>query len=176
MIARTCHCIFSWASWTRWYPLACFMFWPSPPCILYHLNNVWCGGTLSVNVFFFSSVTSAEKKKITAVRRKDPHKTFFFFELLLINYPLASTVFCTYVKCAIRKSTRKQLTLGDPYASVVVVCGMFTVYFDPVSVHATNDIPSRDPSVNYQSRQQISPRPPADMPLFLVPFIFPAAR
>ena len=85
---------------------------------------------------------------------------FFFSKLLLSNYPIASTVFCTCVKCAIRTSTRKQLTLGDPYASVVVLCGMFTAYFDPVSVHATNDIPSRDPSVNYQSRQQISPRPP----------------
>lgn len=31
MFARTRHCIFSWASWTHWYPLACFMFWPSPP-------------------------------------------------------------------------------------------------------------------------------------------------
>jgi len=30
MFARTCHGILSWASWTRWYPLACFMFWPPP--------------------------------------------------------------------------------------------------------------------------------------------------
>jgi len=124
---------------------------------------------------FLSSVTSAEKK-LHQYGEKIRIKHDFFFELLLINYPLASTVFCTYVKCNNRTSTRKQLTSDDPYASVVVVCGMFTVYFDPVSEHATNDIPSRDHSVNYQSRQQISPLPPADVPLFLVPFIFPAAR
>jgi hypothetical protein len=96
----------------------------------------------------------------------------FFFGLLLIIYPIASTVFCTYVKYPIRTNTRKQLTLADPYARVVVVCVMFTAYFDPVSVHATNDIQSRDPSVNYQSRQQISPRLPADMPLFPSSFYF----
>jgi Na+-translocating ferredoxin:NAD+ oxidoreductase RnfD subunit len=75
------------------------------------------------------------------------------FFLLLINYPIASTVFCTYVKCAIRTSKRKHLTLGDPYARVVVVCVMFTAFFDLVSVHGTNDFQNRDPSVNYQSRQ-----------------------
>ena len=71
---------------------------------------------------------------------------FFFRTVTHINYPLASTVFCTYVKCAIRTITRRQLAVGDPYARVVViVCGMFTAYFDPVSVHATNDILSMEP-------------------------------
>jgi hypothetical protein len=69
-----------------------------------------------------------------------------FFFLLHIVSPLASTVFCTYVKCAVRTSTRKQLTIGDLYARVVVVVyDMLTAYFDPVSVHATNDILSREP-------------------------------